>query len=99
MTIQEAVKQRLTEYPIYRERANKSEFIARMLREEFGLDNMTLEKLTKMLPRVNSIDTAWRHVLQKNPHLQGSDYGNKEVLEQEKIIELGYEIGTRKLNI
>lgn len=36
------------------------------------------------------MDRAWRKALQENPELRGSDYSDKEVLEQSKELELGY---------
>lgn len=40
--------------------------------------------------RIKSAEREWRKVLQENPHLRGSDYGDKDRLEAEKQIELGY---------
>lgn len=52
----------------------------------------TLKELGKFGLRFSSIDRDWRDTLLKeeNKHLRGSDYGEKDMLEQKKLNELGY---------
>ena len=44
--------------------------------------------------RYSSYDRIWRKVLRENKDLRGEDYGEedgtKEILEQEKMLEMGY---------
>lgn len=41
----------------------------------------------------SSLDRSWRQILQQRPELRGEDYDKKEVLSQEKQLELGYTPG------
>jgi hypothetical protein len=45
-----------------------------------------------------SYDRQWRKLLAENESLRGSDYGDKKVLEDEKMVELGYQPGIEQTN-
>ncbi len=90
----EEIKKHLKENIKVRERRNKNLFIAWLLSKKYGDNNVIpFTKIEDLIVDAASYDRAWRKVLQDCPHLRGSDYVEKEVLEQEKQIQLGYEPG------
>lgn len=93
MNYKEDIKQRLENYPWFRERKAKNFGIAKMLKNKYSV-NIDPKTLEDLIVEASSLDRVWRQTLQNNPHLRGSDYGESEKLEQEKILELGYEIGS-----
>lgn len=93
MNHKEDIKQRLENYSWFRERKNKNFGIAKMLAKKYSV-NIDPKTLEDLIVEASSLDRVWRQVLQHNPHLRGQDYGESEKLEQEKILELGYEVGS-----
>lgn len=53
---------------------------------------LTLTEFGKFGLRFSSLDRDWRDTLSKedNKHLRGKDYGEKDILEEKKLNELGY---------
>lgn len=49
-------------------------------------------KMADIVGEILSLDRKWRAILEKNPDLRGSDYGQKEELVEKKLQELGYYI-------
>ena len=97
MTKYEEVKTLLENEPKGRERKHKNKAIAYLIRKKykqmFPIDN---DLVADILAEASSLDRYWRQVLQENEHLRGSDYGDSEVLQEEKQLELGYEPGYKK---
>lgn len=93
MNHKEDIKQRLENHPWFRERKAKNFGIAKMLKNKYNV-NIDPKTLEDLIVEASSLDRAWRQTLQHNPHLRGSDYGEGEILAQEKILELGYEVGS-----
>lgn len=95
----EEIKAQLEKSPRGRERKNKNAFIAWILEKKYMPSmGLNLKQLENVIVDAGSYDRAWRKVLQEEPHLRGTDYGDKEVLEQEKMLELGYQPGISGLN-
>lgn len=89
----------LEDEPKARERKNKNRALANAVIRIHGLE-VTKEKMTEVVSAILHGDRMWRKILEERPELRGSDYGDKEILEQEKQIELGYEPGAnRKLKL
>jgi len=84
------VLQYLKEAPPFRERANKNKGIANMITKKYGVQ-FPFDKRNDIIADILSFDRAWRKALEENPELQGTDYNDKERLEQQKQIQLGYE--------
>jgi hypothetical protein len=91
-------RKELTEYlqsePRARERTNKDRAIVNLL----VAHNPTLKTIDKnvlvdLVKDHNSMDRMWRKILEERPDLRGADYWDKEILEQKKILNLGYEVG------
>lgn len=72
-----------------------------------GIINVLLDyyPALKQVPKVDLIDfckdyasleRSWRDILKNNPSLRGQDYDDKENLEQEAQITLGYEPGFKQ---
>lgn len=99
MTIYETVKNKLEKFPDFRERSRRAKYLSILTLRDLGLEQqsneriLTLEELADFALKFASFDRAWRDVLEDNPSLQGKDYNEKTKLEQEKQIELGYEVG------
>jgi hypothetical protein len=97
MKIKDRIIEYLEEQPLFRERSNKDRGIVNLLSKrhkalgaaiEQGI--ISKEEVTRIVQDYASMDRAWRQALEHNPALRGSDYAEKERLEQEKQIELGY---------
>ena len=85
--------------PKSRERKNKNRAIGNMIQMKYLVD-IEKAKLADIVGEVLTLDRAWRKALEENPDLRGSDYKEKEILSQQKQIDLGYEVGYNlKLNI
>ncbi len=93
MALYDTIKAHLEKYPNARERKNKNRFIAWLLWSGLKGQVVTKEMLEQFVVDASSYDRAWRQVLQLEPHLRGSDYGEKRELEEAKQLELGYEPG------
>ena len=88
------IKSKLQLYPLVRERKNKNVFIARLLLNKFssrlqtGIDEKLMEDI---IVTGASYDRNFRQVLQECPELRGSDYSDKQSLEEDKMLQLGYQ--------
>ena len=91
MTKYEQIKLLLENEPKGRLRANKNKAIAYLIRKKyqqlFQIDN---NLVADIIAEASSLDRAWRQVLQENENLRGSDYAQKDELEELKQQELGY---------
>ena len=77
--------------PQARERRNKNRAIANVLKTNYPeLKNFDKTFLVRIIREANTLDREWRKVLQEKPDLRGSEYNQKDVLEEKKLIELGY---------
>ncbi len=88
--------------PKFRERKNKDKGNAILLLKRVSFTaiknaiqdgHLNRDDLIRFCQDHASMDRAWRQALEHDPSLRGSDYGKKEVLEQEREIELGYSPG------
>lgn len=86
------VLQYLKEAPPFRERVNKNKGIANMIAKKYGV-GFPADKRNDIVADILSFDRGWRKALEEHPELRGKDYGEKDRLEQQKQIELGYESG------
>lgn len=96
ITAKEKMLELLQQQPLARERKNKNRAIAYMLCRRYHITGeLSPAKLEEIIVEAATLDRAWRQILQQDEykHLRGKDYGDKEMLEQEKQIELGYEPG------
>jgi hypothetical protein len=101
MTRNELVKQKLEATPQFRERRHRDHFLNILAGREIGMIegtvksgdvlSVSIEKLKKFGSVYGSYERAWRQVTEQNVDLRGTDYSQKEELEQEKKMELGYE--------
>src|SRR3990167_3626165 len=90
-TIYQRVKNYLEREPKARERHNRSRAIVNLLLEDYP-DFMPLkDKLISAIHSADSLDRLFRKCQSECPELQGEDYSTKQIVEQRKQIELGYE--------
>ena len=94
----------LQQQPLARERKNKDRAVCNLLvKKHTGLKQaldaglISKEVLVAFVQDYNSYDRQWRKVVAENEELRGSDYGDKEVLEQETMLGLGYQPGFSSL--
>lgn len=83
----------LKQEPRARERKNKNRAIGNITIKKYQLDkNMFVDKeqMADMVGEILSMDRQWRKILEENPELRGTDYGDKDKLEEMKQLELGY---------
>lgn len=95
MAIYDDIKKHLESSPRARERSNKNAFIGWLMDKEYHLTLGGLGKggLANLVKDVLAHDRAWRQVLQHEEGLRGKDYDQKEIVEQEAELELGYMSG------
>lgn len=91
--------------PPARERKNKTRAILAVLFKFEEYEDFVLgrpceneagkweKQLIKLCEDFTTMDRSWRQILQQRPELRGEDYDMKEVLSQEKQLELGYTPG------
>jgi hypothetical protein len=82
----------LEQQPKARERKNKYRALGNILLEKYKVE-LSKEMMENIVYDAVSGDRHWRKILEERPELRGTDYSEKEVLEQQKQIELGYEVG------
>lgn len=75
--------------PRFRERSKKWRGIADLINKKYNLV-IDRVKLADMLADGSSADRSWCDILKENEDLRGSDYLQKDILEEEKILQLGY---------
>jgi hypothetical protein len=97
--IKDTVMEYLVAEPKFRERRNKDRGMVNLLMKKYHklkevIDMGLIDKETviNMIQDYASMDRAWRQALEKNPRLRGTDYDQKEELENKKMEELGYNI-------
>jgi hypothetical protein len=77
--------------PRFRERSKKWKGIANLLVKKYNLE-IDAKKLMDIIAEASSMDRTWRDTLLNDKTLRGTDYyEDKDRLEQEKMLELGYE--------
>lgn len=103
-TINQIVEEKLEKFPDFRERKHRAKYLSILALRDLNLEAkqkiemLTLEELADFAMKYGSYERAWRDVLLHNVSLQGLDYNEKENLESNKLIEMGYE-PLRKLPI
>ena len=87
-------KEKLTKYlelkPEARERKNKDKYLLEILTKKYP---DVAKNLIEIVHEYTLLDRYWRKILEEREELRGKDYNDKVALEQEKILELGYEVG------
>lgn len=96
------MKEKLLDYlkiqPLARERKNKDRACINLLVKSYpSLAEINPKILVSFVQDYGSMDRYWRQILLEQPELRGSDYDDKKILSQEKVLELGYEVGIRKI--
>jgi hypothetical protein len=86
----QVIKTYLEQQPLARERKNKNRCLANLIIKEYNIE-IDKGKLTDIVGEILNMDRAWRKVLEENENLRGQDYKEKVILEQKKMLELGYE--------
>lgn len=77
--------------PRFRERSKKWKGIANLLVKKYNLE-IDAKKLMDIIAEASSMDRIWRDTLLHDKTLRGTDYLEKDALEESKMLELGYEV-------
>ncbi len=98
--MKERIYKMLVNIPWTRERSRRMEGITKLLMahrmwDETNRTGVTLDDLIDFATSSATADRAWRDILEEeeNKHLRGSDYDKKEEIEQNYILNQGYEVG------
>ena len=93
--MKEDVLEYLNKEPRFRERKSKWRGIADLLIKRY---NLTIDRriLADIVADASSADRYWRDILKNDPSLRGSDYTDKDTLEQETMLHLNYSPGYEK---
>lgn len=79
--------------PAFRERKEKNRWIGGIVFKKYGIEltPKMKDQLGDIVGDILGADRMWRKHTAENPELRGSDYGDKQVLEEEAQLGLGYE--------
>jgi len=98
MTIYNKIKQKLENFPDFRERRFRRNRLATLALRDLEYEQkfidgipLTLEQLAEFASKYDSYRHEYDAVQKDYPNLQGSDYADGKILAQEKQIEFGYE--------
>lgn len=87
----EKVLKLLQDFPEARERRFRSKYFLMALQEKYHEVNW--QNFEDVATEYASLIRNWQAVTKDNPTLRGQDYSQGEVLRQEKILSLKYEVG------
>ena len=96
MTIYAQIENLLENNEDARERRFRDQYLIDLILEKHGKSGsmfVDVHFLKDFAKDFESYSREWRHVTRTREDLRGEDYGDKEVLEQGKILRLGYEVG------
>lgn len=87
--MKEEVLTYLKQEPRFRQRSAKWRGIADLLIKKYNLD-IDRRKLADVIADGSTADRSWRMALKENKDLRGTDYNDKDILEEQAQINLGY---------
>lgn len=100
MSLQEEIISYLENNPKYRERKYRGHLLANLALRASQLGNkwsrgekLSIQELCAFAVKFDSYRHAWTDVMKDCKELRGTDYDDKEILVQEKLIEMGYRPG------
>lgn len=98
MTLYEEVQNKLKNFPDFRERKFRGKYLTILALRATRLEQrfkdkaiLSLEELSTFAIKYDSYRHAWGDVTRECKELRGTDYSDGEILEQEKLLEMGYE--------
>lgn len=105
MTNYDIVEKKLEQFTDFRERSNRSKYLAVLAMRNIGIEHkiknqfaLTLKEMADFGIAFDTFRRVWVQVLKDRKDLRGSDYDDKGRLVQEKLLEMSYE-PQRKLKI
>ncbi len=89
MTLYKRIKDYLEKEPRARERKTHKRAVVNVLLEAYpSLKDIPKDTLIEFCADFENGTRYWRDVTEMFPHLQGSDYGDKKICVQNKLIQL-----------
>src|SRR3990167_3878921 len=107
MTIYDTIKDKLEDFPQFRERRFREPYLVKLALRDRNLEEkevfylgdnkyeLTLRELADFAHTYTSYDRLWRKCLNENEHLRGKDWNDRRIYEEQAQINLGYEAGYR----
>lgn len=103
MTIYNQIEKLLENNTDARERRFRDQYLIDLILEKHnktGAMFVDVTFLKDFAKDFESYSREWRQVTKTREDLRGEDYGDREILEQEKMVKLGYESGfNQKLKV
>ena len=100
MSISDIIKEKLENFPQFRERRFREPYLVKLALRSCGLENkeetknaLTIQELADFAHTYTSYDRLWRKCLNENASLRGLDWSDRKIYEQKTQINLGYEVG------
>ena len=91
MTYKDTYKLFLEKHPKARDRKFKNEATATLLKLKFvELEKIPLDRVADYITAILGWDRSWRLLMSENKEWQTESYQDKEILEQEEQLALGY---------
>ena len=95
--MEKEIKTKLENFPNFRERRFRQNYLVKLALRKCGLEQrwekmnpISLTELADFAIAYDSYRNFWDKVLRENKELQGKDYADKIIYEQQKKIEMGY---------
>lgn len=105
MTQEEVTKEKLTQFPAFRERRFRASFLLKLALREMGIEakyfsgiSLSVKEMVEFAKKYDSMRHAWDKVMEENENLHGKDYKDKRAVEEEWQISHGYESGFHQVN-
>lgn len=105
MTIAEICQTKLEQFPSFRERRFRGPLLAKLALRDLGLESkfdagipLTYDEIVKFASKHDSYRHEYDAVQKAHPEFRGTDYETKKVVEQRKVLGLGYEMGFHEIN-
>lgn len=91
MKIYDRVKNYLEKEPRARERTYQARAMINLLLEDYPeFKDIPKQNIIDFCQDFESFTRQWRKVTEENVYLRGQDYADKQILEENKMLELGY---------
>jgi hypothetical protein len=91
--MKELIEEYLGNYTSFRERTNKNKWLGGIVlcrRYNVELDDKTKDLMGDIVADILNGDRLWRKAMEEHPEWRGTDYEDKDALEEVAKKELGY---------
>lgn len=96
MTLEQEIKEYLISHPAAREQKYINQATWGFLSKKYNFDVLERDLFYKIGTKFDSVRRLIAKIQYECPELRGNDFSDRRVREQEKIMDLGYEVGFRR---